>query len=69
MKTLQSSKQIKDEKQKIFEKNMDGDEVLKRMEKMNLAPSSQIIKLWWFSIIILWFKFVFKRIKFKINTK
>ena len=28
---------------------MVGDEVVKRIEKMNLTPSSQIIKLWWFS--------------------
>ena len=48
---------------------MVGDEVVKRLEKMNLTPSSQIIKLRWFSIIILWFKIVLKRIKFLIKNK
>ena len=41
--TLQSSTQIKDEKQKIKKKNMVGDEVVKRLKKMILPPSSQII--------------------------
>ena len=48
---------------------MDEDEVVKGLVKMILASSSQIIKLRWFSIIILWFKIVLKRINFKINTK
>ena len=52
-------------KQKKLKKNMVGDEVVDRMEKMNLAQYSQIIKLWWFSIIFLWFEIDLKRIKFK----
>ena len=48
---------------KSLKKNMVGDEVVERLAKMNLASFSQIIKLWWFSIIILWFKIRFETIK------
>ena len=43
---------------------MDEDEIIKALETVNLTSSSQIIKLRWFYLIVLFFK-----INWKLNSK